>query len=271
MSNIHIKAAYLAQGLTTAQKSILVSLADRANHAGYCYPSLNDLANRSSCTTRTVTSSIKALEKLGFLVAIRDDGSVNKYVLTLGDLPTTIENQDKEKLSTPSKLTAEPLKQTAQNMHEFLGTLETISNKPSINHQLTPNKPKHTENQKLDGEITAAGVCVLWREFGLLFSNPLNPDLIALVESNTPLREFEFAAKMAIDRGKGFGYALGVVKSRMADKQRNSLDSARGVGNENGTYHRTGSSRLEHSRRIGAHLDRLFEQEFGPQMGSCIV
>ena len=129
--------------LTGAKKSVLIALADRANHGGYCYPSMIDIAQRAGCTKRTVISTIKKLEAEGFISAIRDQGRVNKYIILI------------EKLSTTCEITS-PV-EVIHTSEIFVKTGETVSPKPynHNNHKRaredratkTQNPPKNTDRQ----------------------------------------------------------------------------------------------------------------------------
>lgn len=109
--------------LTGSRKAVLIALADRANHAGYCYPSMTDIAERAGCTKRTAISAIKALEKDGFIVAIRDQGRVNKYIILPGNLSTTSETGSQDEVIN----SGENFVETGEI---FVETGETISPKP---------------------------------------------------------------------------------------------------------------------------------------------
>jgi len=82
--------------ITGPKKPVLISLADRVNDAGYCYPSMRDIAFRAGCSERTVIRAISELEKLGFLAIIRKAGRSNKYILLLGSLSTSDATESQE-------------------------------------------------------------------------------------------------------------------------------------------------------------------------------
>jgi hypothetical protein len=48
--------------VTATQKAVLISLADRADEDGYCYPSYEDITRRSCVSRKTLISALKALE-----------------------------------------------------------------------------------------------------------------------------------------------------------------------------------------------------------------
>ena len=63
----------------------------------------------------------------------------------------------------------------------------------------------------------AAAACIAMRSNGLADCNPSHPELLALIDGGAGGDTFADAAAIAVAKGKGFGYALGIVKGRMAD------------------------------------------------------
>ena len=55
------------------------------------------------------------------------------------------------------------------------------------------------------------------RAAGIPDVNPSHPDLLALLAAGAEVHELAFAAREAVERGKGFAYALAVVRGRRAD------------------------------------------------------
>lgn len=62
-------------------KSVLISLSDNANDAGYCWPSLETIAERTCFSKRAVIEAIKWLELNGYLTADRSNGRHTSYQL----------------------------------------------------------------------------------------------------------------------------------------------------------------------------------------------
>lgn len=88
MSMEFLNAAFKAP-LTGATKAVLIVLADRTAFSGFCYPSLEDTAFRAGCSRRTAIRAISELETLGYLTVLRENGRLNKYVLSAEKLSTT--------------------------------------------------------------------------------------------------------------------------------------------------------------------------------------
>ena len=62
-------------------KSVLISLSDNANDAGYCWPSLDTIAERTCFSKRAVIDAVKWLESNGYLAANRSNGRHTSYQL----------------------------------------------------------------------------------------------------------------------------------------------------------------------------------------------
>jgi uncharacterized protein YdaU (DUF1376 family) len=77
---------------------------------------------------------------------------------------------------------------------------------------------------------SAANACVVMRQHGIQDCNPGHPTLLALVATGTTLPEFEHAAIESSGRGKGFSYALGMLKNQR--KESASLPTHSGAHHE---------------------------------------
>lgn len=60
-------------------------------------------------------------------------------------------------------------------------------------------------------------VCRLLRKTGIPDANPGHPDLLSLIAAGASDAEFENAGRTAADKGKGFAYALGVLKGQRTE------------------------------------------------------
>ena len=63
-------------------KAVLISMADQADDAGYCWPSIQTLSDRTCISKRAVIDAIKWLERSAALLADRTNGRHTKYQLT---------------------------------------------------------------------------------------------------------------------------------------------------------------------------------------------
>ena len=65
--------------------------------------------------------------------------------------------------------------------------------------------------------ITAGEACRAMREAGIASTNSAHPKLQALVNAGATGPQFAQAAAIAAAKGKGFGYAMGVLEGQLAD------------------------------------------------------
>lgn len=78
--------------MSPSAKMVLISLADNANDDGYCWPSLERIAQRACLGRSTVIRAIKWLEARGILIANRDNGRKTTYIIrpkNYQELPST--------------------------------------------------------------------------------------------------------------------------------------------------------------------------------------
>lgn len=75
--------------LPPTQKSVLVSLADNANDAGECWPSLATISERTCFGKQAVIDAIKGLEQAGILSADRSNGRHTRYTINVRNLSTS--------------------------------------------------------------------------------------------------------------------------------------------------------------------------------------
>ena len=69
-------------GMSIAQKAVLISLADNANDQGVCWPSIATIARRVCASDRAVQNAIKWLESAKVVTANRANGRHTSYTLT---------------------------------------------------------------------------------------------------------------------------------------------------------------------------------------------
>jgi len=89
MSTIIMSACWPLQGMSAAQKAVLISMADQANDDGVCWPAVGTIAIRTCLSRRAVQDALLWLEAVGVL---RRDFRHNKstsYVLTPSKLDLT--------------------------------------------------------------------------------------------------------------------------------------------------------------------------------------
>ncbi|WP_323158285.1 helix-turn-helix domain-containing protein [Pseudomonas viridiflava] len=70
------------QGMSPAQKSVLVSLADNASDEGVCWPSVSTIGIRTCLSERAVRNALRWLEDAGILVSNQRFGRSTWYTIT---------------------------------------------------------------------------------------------------------------------------------------------------------------------------------------------
>lgn len=144
------------------------------------------------------------------------------------------DKQAKAKRSAQARWSAKPT-QTEGNANASPNAMRTHSEgnahqTPDTRHQ-SPDPNTHTPSTSqvavrvpVDppetpvAEPTRAGhLCRLMRQAGIADTNPGHPDLIALANAGCSDAEALGAARTAVDRGKGFAYAVGTLKRQRID------------------------------------------------------
>ena len=84
----------------------------------------------------------------------------------------------------------------------------------------------------------AGDACRAMRQAGLSDANPSNPKLLALIARGVSTAQFADAARRSVEKGKGMGYALGIVDGEL----REATDLAAGPAVPTGPWDATRSS-----------------------------
>lgn len=77
-----MSACWPLQGLTPAQKAVLISLADNANDEGVCWPSVAKIAERTCLSERAVQQAIKVLNEFKALSIEARQGRSTMFTVT---------------------------------------------------------------------------------------------------------------------------------------------------------------------------------------------
>ena len=170
-------------------------------------------------------------------------GSENETQQKPGGLFAGSENETQQK---PGGLFAGSENETQQKAHQT----------PDTKHQ-TPDTSKHTHSSGQsenagDGNFPqrvsiAGAVCTVLKAEGIAAVNPGNVDLLSLLEAGAEVGNFQAAARIAVAKGKGFAYALGIVKSQLAEAQRMGTEASQATHQpaSETTYQRSMRERYE--------------------------
>jgi uncharacterized protein YdaU (DUF1376 family) len=156
------------------------------------------------------------------------------------------DKQAKAKRSAQARWNAKP-PQSEGNANASPDAMRTHSEgnahqTPDTRHQ-SPDPNTHTESSstadvRVSGdpptdtpqEPTRAGhLCRLMRQAGIADTNPGHPDLIALANAGVTDAEVIGAARTAIERGKGYAYAVGTLKRQRIEAAQTAQQLHRGA------------------------------------------
>lgn len=82
MSTILMTACWPLQGMSPAQKAVLISLADNANDDGVCWPSVARICERTCLSERAVRNALRWLEEVKLLTSHQRHGRSTWYTVT---------------------------------------------------------------------------------------------------------------------------------------------------------------------------------------------
>ena len=125
------------QGMSPAQKAVLISLADQANDDGYCWPSIKTIGTRTCLSDRAVQGAIKWLIAARLLRTSTRSGTSTVYQLTPAAYAPPQEMRPADAAPTPAGNAPPP----PQMLHP---TPADAAPKPSMNRQLNRKEPKDT-------------------------------------------------------------------------------------------------------------------------------
>ena len=81
MSTIIMSACWPLQGMSPAQKSVLISLSDNANDEGVCWPSVGKISMRTCLSERAVRNALRWLEEAGLIRTHMRTGRSTYYTI----------------------------------------------------------------------------------------------------------------------------------------------------------------------------------------------
>ncbi len=96
------------EDIPMTEKFVALALADRADDEGICWPAVETIAIKCSCTTRTVQNAVKALCAKGFLRKLERTNNSSYYLFNLEVMPVMEQpKRKKEKHPLADKITGE--------------------------------------------------------------------------------------------------------------------------------------------------------------------
>lgn len=166
-----------------------------------------------------------------FLVLLKNDAMID---FETNDLTTIITICNYSKFQDNERADGRPLERA-----DGRGADDHSNDKQQLNNLTI--KQNNLNTNTVNSMSLAASVCVEYRNLGMMQANPQHPDLLELIAGGSELQEFVSAGSLAMDAGKGFAYALGIVKNR---KQEKLIESSRGQNEVSGTTRQTSTKKL---------------------------
>lgn len=154
MSTIIMSQCWPLEGMSIAQKAVLISLADNANDQGVCWPSIPTIAKRVCASERAVQNAIKWLETAKVVTANRSNGRHTSYSVTPAAYSPPQEMHPRTKCTgegdapaqqihhTPAGNAGVPPQEMHQPPHHVPSNRNKPSREPSENRQGAPAKSK---------------------------------------------------------------------------------------------------------------------------------
>lgn len=140
-----MSACWPLQGMSAAQKAVLISLADQANDDGYCWPSVKTISTRTCLSERAVQGAIKWLVGSGIVRSNERSGSSTVYQLTPAAYappqemhPAAYAPPQQMRPAADAPTPAADAGAPPQQLHP---TPAAAAPKPSTNHQLNRKEP----------------------------------------------------------------------------------------------------------------------------------
>lgn len=143
-----MSACWPLQGMSLAQKAVLISLADNANDQGVCWPSIATIAKRICASERAVQNAIKWLESAGIVMANRNNGRHTSYTITPAAYAPPQEMHPRTKCTgaadapTPAADAGDPRTRCVPPPHQVPSNRKEPSEEPSLNRQGARRAPR---------------------------------------------------------------------------------------------------------------------------------
>jgi DNA-binding transcriptional regulator YhcF (GntR family) len=169
--------------LPPTAKAVLISMADFANEAGECWPSVSTIAERTCLVPRSVIRAIKELESFGVVRAARSNGRHTSYLITPDQYakPVTESHQCQEVTSDTESSTSDfespdpchkvtaPLTQSHTNHQEPSRTIKEPSEVDELLKDIDPEllRDFRSLRSRQKAPITVTAIKGFIREAGI--------------------------------------------------------------------------------------------------------
>lgn len=182
-------ALNVVRGINSTQKAILIALADRANEEHQCWPSYDDICERSCCTRNALSNALKVFEEKGLVSRQQRHNKSTIYTLRLASTQL-----DTDPAGTELKTSARTELKTSRGIEFDTLTIKEPSKEP----------PKGKRSRYQPPEEVDAEVWKDWVEYRKKFKGPTTDRSLVLVANKLkPLSHAEQrrCVDMAIECG----------------------------------------------------------------------
>ncbi len=200
MSHALVNAA-LAQPMPPARRAVLLALADMANHAGTCWPSIATIARRACLSVRSVFNHLGALVRAGLIQRRARIGRSSLYSLSgqaLAPSTPAPEHAASTPASQPNEATSAPVPELTPTHQPAQQTAPAPAIAPTV--------------------LTVGTVVQAMRAAGLVGAYDCAPLAALVTSASDGVAEFVSVAAEAVAKKKGFPWVLTVIKNRRADR-----------------------------------------------------
>lgn len=268
MSTIIMSACWPLK-MPPSPKAVLISLADNANDAGVCWPSIAKICERTCLGRTAVIEAIKWLERAGLLTADRTNGRHTTYQIELEAVKQGVLFEGAE----PVRQADRSGKRTGPAGGPNQSGRRTAPVRQADTNRQEPSRTRERDTARAapspDSVPTEAGrACLLMRAAGASQTNPSHPDLLAaLAEGVTPEVLGDTVAE-AVESGvaRPFAWAITTARSRHA---RGASAVAGHAGTESGAPRET-SRKLSAVERVQANIERARRERGEPIEGEAV-
>lgn len=262
MSTILMSACWPLQ-MPPTPKAVLISLADNANDAGECWPSLTKISERTCVCRRSVIEAIHWLEDAGYVRADRTNGRHTRYFVTAEPRlfedakPVRQMHQCAKRTSAANAPTGAPDARdpcakrtlTVNNLH-----------KP---HTRTAREPE-PDDPPTPAPSSGALATVAMREAGMPASrlNPSHAELLAALKAGVTPDELADVVRECLARGGAPPAMVYVIRTALGRRRDAASQPAPGTIHENRSRGRR-ESVAERAERLAREGDERDARRFG--------
>lgn len=162
MSNKAIDLVFSHSKSTGSARCVLLAIADRANDAGECWPSIADIARRANVGERQARYVVKSLVKSGELSIVTRGGgrptsgrrTTNTYLITLEKGAAGCRVSDSERVQSSAEKGAAGCR--SKPAIQRTKRVQPVAGEPSLTQQQEPPKNPKRENRFANSGLDAA-------------------------------------------------------------------------------------------------------------------